>query len=342
MGVPSSGPWSAHFGTNVLATVLNGNYPDNASSFVTSPVFLVPPADQNPRLRFWHWWSFNDQDYGQVQVSTNNGASWVALSPSYTADSMGRWTRAELDLGVYAGQVVRVGFYFYSHQTWDSWYGRWYDTVGPGWYIDEVTMVTGPLPVLVGEEGFEGVGAADRWVADFGVWEVGQPTYGPPANGMGLRAHSGTNCLATILDGDYYDNRSSLVVSPGFVVPGAGENPRLRFWHWWSFNDQDYGQVQVSTNNGASWVALSPSYTADSMGRWTRAELDLGVYAGQVVRVGFYFYSHQTWDSWYGRWYDTVGPGWYMDEVSDGNRAVTGSVRRGGVSRVRVQRDRWT
>ena len=94
-------------------------------------------------------------------------------------------------------------------------------------------------------------------VADYGVWEIGVPTSGPGS------AHGGTNCLATILSGNYTDDRSSRVVSPAFAVPAAGLNPRLRFWHWWSFKDYDFGQVQISTNNGASWQALSPKYGED-------------------------------------------------------------------------------
>ena len=81
-------------------------------------------------------------------------------------------------------------------------------------------------------EGFEN--SWDGWEADNGVWEIGVPTSGPPANAQGNRAHEGTAVLATILSGNYTDNRSSRVMSPAFVVPAADQNPRLRFWHWWS------------------------------------------------------------------------------------------------------------
>ena len=65
--------------------------------------------------------------------------------------------------------------------------------------------------------------------------------------------------------GNYTDDRSSRVVSPTFTVPA--ESPRLRFWHWWSFSYYDFGQVQISTNNGESWQPLSATYGADSGGR---------------------------------------------------------------------------
>ena len=52
VGIPTSGPGSGHSGSNVLATVLGGNYPRYADSRAISPVFMVPSLDQNPRLRF--------------------------------------------------------------------------------------------------------------------------------------------------------------------------------------------------------------------------------------------------------------------------------------------------
>ena len=95
---------------------------------MSSQPFVVPAANLNPRLRFWHWWSFACADYGQVQISTNNGASWINLSPGYWNDSSGDWTRAWLDLTAYAGQTVRLGFYFAS----SSGSGCGY-TVSTGW-----------------------------------------------------------------------------------------------------------------------------------------------------------------------------------------------------------------
>ena len=133
-----------------------------------------------------------------MQVSADNGTNWMDLSPDYTADSSGGWTRPSLDLSAYAGQSVRVGFYFESHDL-----GSYGAEVGLGWYIDEVTVVTGTLPAMPTLESFEDAGAGDAWVADFGIWEVGAPTSGPGA------AHLGANCLATILSGNYTDDRTS-------------------------------------------------------------------------------------------------------------------------------------
>jgi len=315
IGVPTTGPGSAHEGTNVAATVLNGTYTDDRQSRLISSPVSIPAADQNPRLRFWHWWSFSLDDYGQVQISTNNGVSWIALSPKYGEglpgndyDSSGRWTRAWLDLTPYAGQTVLLGLYFYSNNDGSS---SSVD-VAPGWYVDEIDIESGPLADFIPSDSFEDAAASDRWIADFGVWEIGVPTSGPGS------AHEGSNCLATILSGNYTDDRISRISSRPFIIPPAETNPRLRFWHWWSFSLDDYGQVQISTNNGASWVALSPKYgegapgnNYDSSGRWTRAWLDLMPYAGETVLLGLYFYSNNDGSSSS----VDVAPGWYVDEM---------------------------
>jgi hypothetical protein len=295
----------AHQGVGVLATGLANNYTDDRHSRMVSPALVVPAADQNPRIQYWHWWSFNSGDWGRVQVSSDNGVTWQNLSEQYSTDSSGRWTRPILNLSAYAGKTIRLGFYFESHNVYGS-------NVGPGWYIDEVQIVTGPVTEWPssGMELFEDIGAQDRWVADLGIWEVGVPTNtnGPAPNAQGNRAHQGAGVLATILSGNYTDDRASRIRSRPFLVPAAGQNPKLRFWHWWNFNAGDGGRVQVTIDNGGTWKDLSPSYTTDSSGQWTRSTLDLNAYAGQTIRLGFYFESHNVYGS-------NVGPGWYIDEI---------------------------
>ena len=64
VGVPTSGPGSAHEGANCAATVLAGNYADDTTSRLISPPFIVPAVSQIPRLRFSHWYNFSCSDFG--------------------------------------------------------------------------------------------------------------------------------------------------------------------------------------------------------------------------------------------------------------------------------------
>jgi hypothetical protein len=316
IGVPISGPptnalgWRAHQGTNCAATVLSGDYPAWSTSRLVSPAFEVPAANPNPpRLRFWHWWSFAEYAYGRVQISTNNGTSWVNLSEDsnaglYVGWSYGWWSRAWLDLTAYAGRTVQLGFYFAADGA----------SVSSGWYVDELVVETGPPPPPPSwPESFEG--GWGGWRVDYfggqatdgAIWEIGVPTSGPPTNALGWRAHQGTNCAATVLSGDYPAWSTSRLVSPAFEVPVASLNPRLRFWHWWSFAEYAYGRVQISTNNGTSWDDLpNGTYTGVSTG-WIYSPplLDLSGYGGQTVQLGFYFGADGA----------SVSSGWYVDEV---------------------------
>ena len=58
--------------------------------------------------------------------------------------------------------------------------------------LADEAIAMGPSTEWQNPEGFEDPEALNRWVADFGIWEVGRPTYGPPTNSLGERAYAGT------------------------------------------------------------------------------------------------------------------------------------------------------
>ena len=312
MGVPHSGPWAAHSGSSVAATVLDGNYPDDTPSLLVSPPFVVPPADQQPRLRFWHWWSFWCDDYGQVQVKGTNGV-WEAVTGGYWTDSFGYWSRARVDLSKYAGQIVQVGFYFYSHNNPLNVCNGGNPDVSAGWYVDDLTIEIGEPPPITFPEGFEAgwggwtVDYIGGQATDFGMWEIGVPMSGPGGT------HASAKCAATVLNGNYQDDRTARLVSPPFVVPSADQQPRLRFWHWWSFWCDDYGQVQVKGTNG--WQNLSQQLAGGGGGWALSPDLSLASYAGQTVRLGFYFYSHNNPLNVCNGGNPDVSTGWYVDDI---------------------------
>jgi hypothetical protein len=143
----------------------------------------------------------------------------------------------------------------------------------------------------------------DHWVADNGIWQVGEPKSGPGA------AYSGTQVAGTVLDGDYWEGYQSRLISPWVQVPAA-LNARLRFRHWYSLNSSDYGAVLVRERTG-EWVELM-RYSGDS-GTWAYPVLSLGQYADKAVQLAFLFASAQTCGTW--SCTTAVGPGWYLDDV---------------------------
>jgi hypothetical protein len=298
VGVPTSGPGAAHSGTNCAATVLAGNYERFVDSRLISPPFTVPGTNQNPRLRFWHWFHFyaaylqSGWATGVVEIRPAGASTWTPISPTYEGYGSGVWTRPALDLRQYAGQEVQVAFRFGSIPYPDV-------PVDSGWYVDDVEIVTGPV-LLNNPEGFE-LGLGD-WHAEKGTWEVGAPTSGPGA------AHTGTNCAATVLAGDYQHFVDSRLISPPFTVPPASSSPALRFWHWHRFAAEATGVVEIKPVGSNTWTEISLSYSGNSSG-WVNPYIPLSSYATLPVQVAFHFSA--------GPYSDTpVDVGWYVDDIS--------------------------
>jgi hypothetical protein len=325
VGSPSIGPAANTCGSRThscsycATTGLTANYPTTMNSrWIRMQAFTVPAAKQWPRLQFWHWFSFAcgsyGCDYGVVEVSTSITGPWQAVSPQYTQFSTD-WTCASIDLSAFAGQTVYLAFHGVS-----------YGNSAPGWYVDDISVVTGP-PAFSNPEGWEtgtnlsgwygnkyvcpcpspGVAfesGADGWYADNGTWELGPPTKsgGAPKNSQ----YAGTNYAVTLLSANYPTDMNSRFISPYCILPPAGSSPYLRFWHWYNFACGSYGcdygvvEIQVGTN---AWQAISPQYTQNSE-NWTEPFIDLTSFGGQTVRLAFHSVS-----------YGNSNPGWYVDDI---------------------------
>lgn len=100
------------------------------------------------------WDIESDWDYGQIQLSTNNGTNWIPLAGQYTNSGTGSfqppneplydgtqstWVHESIDISAYAGQQITFRFYFRSDQS----------IQGDGWYVDnvKVSVYSGIIPV---------------------------------------------------------------------------------------------------------------------------------------------------------------------------------------------------
>jgi hypothetical protein len=282
IGTPTQGPGRAYSGTNCAAVNLSTTHPSIVNSVLLSPPFVVPSADQNPQLRFHHWFSTYGGDFGEVQIIEESGAT-VVISPRY--DGVSDWARAILSLTNFGGKKVRIGFRYVSNP--DSFNSS-------GWFIDDVGVSTGDFHFR-GVERFE-TGASD-WAPTRGNWQIGKPTHGPGA------AFGGTNCAAVHLSQPHPSIADSALVSPPFVVPAADQNPRLRFQHWFSMYGGDFGEVRVREGTNAP-QSISDKFSGNS--DWTRATLALSSFAGKTIQVELYFASNS--DSF-------NAAGWFIDDL---------------------------
>jgi len=174
-----------------------------------------------------------------------------------------------------------------------------------------------PGCVALFEESFDGVCPPSGWDLS-GEWQCGVPTSGPPA------ARSGTQCIATRLDGNYSNSQpwgTAAATSPPIDLTTA-TSPQLT-WSVWIHTEGsvfDGTNLKVSADGGTSWLivtAVTPPYSLTvntepawggnlaSLG-WQVFQADLTAYAGQVVQIRFDFRSDGS----------IVYPGVYVDDVA--------------------------
>jgi hypothetical protein len=151
-GSPTSGPNAAYSGTKLWATILSGNYSNNANWKLTSREFVA--SQNNPTLKFWHWYDFElysgtAYDGGNVKISTDSMVTWTVLSPvggySYTAHtstpgvggeqiycgSSNGWQEPVFILPVNAGQRFFIRWHFGSDASYRY----------AGWYLDDISGI---------------------------------------------------------------------------------------------------------------------------------------------------------------------------------------------------------
>ncbi len=136
----------------------NGNYVSNATvtMTLTNPINLT--GYTNPRLRFQTRFDIeSDWDYGQVQVSTNNGSTWIALAGQYTEPGEGsfqppgepvydgsknNWVKEEISLANYISSQFKIRFRLRT----DGGTNR------DGWYVDDIGVFIYSIPTNIPED----------------------------------------------------------------------------------------------------------------------------------------------------------------------------------------------
>ena len=133
----------------------NQNYKNNATvtMTLTNPLNII--GYTNPRLRFWTRYDIESNwDYGQVQVSTNNGSTWIALEGQYTEPgegsfqppgeplydgSKGSWVKEDISLANYLSNQFKIRFRLRT----DGGVTR------DGWYVDDIGVFIYTIPTEI-------------------------------------------------------------------------------------------------------------------------------------------------------------------------------------------------
>ena len=250
-----------------------------------------------PALSFWERGDFTD-DYvfHEVAVSTDM-ATWTQV---YSASpTEGTWTEVAIDLTAYAGQQIYVGFH-YTGDFADSW---WVDAIGVDEGSSDVPGCMDPTadnydPAATVDDGSCIIcePLAYPWAEDF---EAG---FGPcwtlnaaVGDGWGISTttfQEGAQAAVRLYQVGAQDDWAW---TPEIDL-GTATLPLLEFWQSSAFASfYDTHEVAVSTDDGATWTVVYAGASAES---WEQIAVDLGAWAGQVIRIGLH-YAGDDADTWY-------------------------------------------
>jgi hypothetical protein len=150
---PASNPhWEAttttfHTAPNSYTDSRIGDYISSSTvtMTLTNSINLTPYT--NPRLVFWTKYDIESNwDYGQVDVSTNNGSTWFPLEGQYTEPGVGsfqpngeplydgmqtNWVREEINLASYKAAQNKIRFQLNTDGSVER----------DGWYVDDIAII---------------------------------------------------------------------------------------------------------------------------------------------------------------------------------------------------------
>ncbi|HEY6627265.1 MAG TPA: M14 family zinc carboxypeptidase [Ignavibacteriaceae bacterium] len=146
---------SFYSGPNSYTDSKNGNYVNSATVAMTLTNSIDLSGVVNPKLKFWTKFDIeSDWDYGQVQISTNNGTTWIALTGQYTEAGVGsfqpngepvydgsqsNWVKEEISLASYTSSPIKIRFRLRT----DS------NTTRDGWYLDDIGIFFYTIPTNI-------------------------------------------------------------------------------------------------------------------------------------------------------------------------------------------------
>ncbi len=248
---------------------------------LTQPVPL--PSNAEVYFQYWQYSDLGMGDTAQVQISTD-GINWQSLS-SETGTRNPAWTVHTIKLSAYAGQSLWLRFVL----TTDSDPA----TVGDGWRLDDISIQALPLPTtpLYGLTEVETDNPA-LWLAE-GNWQpTSAPVYNDSMAWMGIPQLETSVALTLNTD----------------VNLAALAQPELHFWQILNLGTgNDTAQVQLSLDNGQSWLPLTTYTVGNNTTEWAEQTADLSSFAGQTIRLRFLLITDND---------EISGTGWTLDAIS--------------------------
>ena len=277
--------WAYNNGTNYQTGARNGG------SLVSPWITLTNGPGLT--LTFRSWYQTEDTgtawDRKTVLVSTD-GVSWVQVL-QVAGPPASQWMTQTADLSLYAGRTVKLKFFFDTIDAINNAYR--------GWYVDDIKVTA---EVIV-QDGYAAYAdsmeyGTNGWAAA-GLWHQATDLSSSPTHSWAYNNGSNYNTGA----------RSYGALDSPWIDLSAARSAELAFRSWYETEDMgaswDRKLVYVTTN-GTNWTQVHQVSGANRA--WTAQSVSLADYAGQRIRVRFYF--------------DTIDAvnnnfrGWYVDDVA--------------------------
>ncbi len=299
-GAPTSGPGSAHSGSNVWATTLAGDYGTNEDGYVTSPPIDLSGYTNHEFILTWWQYLVTESgfDFASVEVSDNGGGTWAVVYGEASGAVSPAWTRQAVRLEPsFAVSNFRVRFHLRSDASANF----------PGFYLDDVEVRAIAIrsntnqPLAIYRNTFE---ANDGQFTVSGVssWAWGFPASGPES------AHSGSNVWATGLSGFYDANEDGYLASPPIDLSAyPGRSFTLSWWQYLVTEANcDFAGVEVTRDRGATWDLVYGEVSGEVSTTWMNPSVMLdSTFAVPDFQVRFRLRSDESLNNF----------GFYLDDV---------------------------
>jgi hypothetical protein len=258
-------------------------YTNNTDAALTLAASINLIGAIRPALSFFHAHALEPgYDFGRVEISTNDGVSWLATPLSTYTGNLSVMTREQLDLSAFAGQPhVRVRFPL----TTDS------SVVMDGWYVDDVLVAEARPPATLSatltnrtirlrfivRSEWGSAPDQDLFLDNIGIGEPapGAPTLAAPANFTIVGVSRPTLVVTNAVDyqGDPLTYRFEVYADPALSnlvaqVPAIASGPATTAWtvdtdlpnnaqYWWRCRATD------GTNTGP-WMATATFFVNET------------------------------------------------------------------------------
>jgi hypothetical protein len=182
-----------------------------------------------------------------------------------------------------------------------------------------IVMKSDTLSLIVGQPTFV---FKDTTNNPFSLWTItGTPTSAPKWAITTTTYNSPPNSYTDSPSGNYVANSTITMTLTNPINLTGYTNPRLTFYTKYDIeNNWDYGQVEISTNNGSTWIPLQGQYTNPGTGsfqpngeplydgtntNWVREEISLSFYISSQFKIRFELKTDG----------NVQRDGWYVDDI---------------------------